>query len=241
MDIQKELIGAIGDRPVYKILGGNFTEIPFTINWRTLIIGDGDNTPIIFVKDALKAMFHYIIEDKAFDLNKYSDHSNNSERPDEEVLRYIVFDHDDRGHFYYHNFSTQNHKEFHTMCESNLLEVPYCKKVIGDFNQWLHVNIGSFVWFYYPDLTDLIAFSPCDYFIENYLENITVCNKLNIVGISDNQTYFQYIVEYNKGEIISHPIISSIDELEFLGNEVWAGNHWDLNNVYCFYLYTVKK
>ena len=45
--IKKELVGLIGNRPVYKIINADLTKVPFKINARTLLIGDGIDTPVL--------------------------------------------------------------------------------------------------------------------------------------------------------------------------------------------------
>ena len=180
-------------------------------------------------------MYHYILEEEDVDLTKYIDGLEHYGLTDEEILRYIVFNHDDKGHFIYHNFSAQDHLQFQEMCKSKLLKVPYCeKKSNGNFNNWLHLNIGAFVWFYCNEVTNLTPFSSYDYFNENYLENTTLSNKSNnILGIPQNTDTFKNFgfTDNNKIQIN----LFSSEEEAYLLKEIIAGNNWLLEEVYWFY------
>jgi hypothetical protein len=231
--IEKEFIGVIGNRPIYKILRADITKLPSKINRRTLLIGDGVNTPFLIVKDALKAMYHFILESPFFNF-KELDFPGNLGLTDTEILSYIVFNHDTNGHFIYHNFTPQNTITFKQMCKSNLLKTSYSENNGLDFNNWLHVNIGAFVWFNCKDLTDFITFSSYDYFDENYLKNTPITNTgTNIKGISDSIALFKDFILENKREI-NYNTFESIDD-DFLYTELVSGNHWNLDNVYSYY------
>ncbi|WP_339885267.1 hypothetical protein [Polaribacter vadi] len=231
--IEKEFIGIIGNRPIYKIVRANSAKLPFKVTSRTLIIGDGLNAPLLIVKDALKAMYHYILEAPIFNFNGL-DSPGYLGFTDKEILTYIVFNHDPKGHFIYHNYTQQHKSSLKQMCKSNLLEKPFSEMNVFDFNTWLHIHIGAFVWFYCKDITDFITFSSYDYFVENYLENVTMHNTAkNVIGIPENMDSLQGIEVEHKKKIRFSTFDSPDDE--FFMNELIAGNHWDLDNVYDYF------
>lgn len=231
--IEKDFIGVIGNRPVYKILRADTTKLPFKVNRRTLLIGDGIHTPFLIVKDAIKAMYHFILDTPVFNFTEL-DFPGDLGLTDKEILSYIVFKHDTNGHFIYHNFTPQNTNTFNQLCKSNLLKTPYNENNELDFNNWLHVNIGAFVWFNCKELTDFITFSSYDYFNENYLDNVAITNLTNnIIGLKDCINSYKDLFLENKREL-NYNTFKSIDD-DFLYTELVSGNNWDLDNVYSYY------
>tara|TARA_R110002049_G_scaffold13868_6_gene59818 strand:+ start:1175 stop:1900 length:726 start_codon:yes stop_codon:yes gene_type:complete len=231
--IEKEFIGIIGNRPIYKIVRANSAKLPFKVTARTLIIGDGLNAPLLIVKDALKAMFHYILEAPIFNFSGL-DFPGDLGFTDKEILTYIVFKHDPELPFIYHNFEQEDKSLLKEMCKSTLLEHPFNEMNVLDFNTWLHINIGAFVWFYSKDITDFITFSSYDYFEENYLEYISMTNtSKNVIGIPRNIDALKGLVIERKKKIRISAFDSPDDE--FFMNELISGNHWCLDNVYSYY------
>ena len=105
--IEKELIAVLGDRPVYNVTNVDVNKFPYKITDKTLLIGDGVNHPILVVKDALKAMMHYVITEETFDFENVDDVSDVSGFTDKETCEIMIFRLDKNGHYVFDDF-TQN-------------------------------------------------------------------------------------------------------------------------------------
>ena len=120
------------------------------------------------------------------------------------------------------------------MCKSNLLAYPYNETNILDFNTWLHINIGAFVWHYCAEITDFIMFSAYDYFDYNYLENIRLNNiSKNIIGIPKHiEAFKDFTVEHE--EVFRFPDFNYTED-KFFMNEVLKGQDWNLDTLYMYF------
>lgn len=228
--VEKELIGVFYNRPVYKIIRADTTKLPYKLNTRTLLIGDGKEFPILIIKDALKAMYHFILNDNNFDFS--NDFPGDSGLKDDEILTRIVFEHDTEGHFIFDNFTNKDLDAFTLLCKSDALKNPYHHKMSLNFWDWLHISIGEFIWHTNSDLVDLIPFSSYDYFSENYLKTKQIELKYNTINAAPEViTSFENLLLNNEIKIINAENL----EDAFLLEEVIQGNHWNLDNVYWFY------
>ena len=120
------------------------------------------------------------------------------------------------------------------MCKSSLLAYPYNETNILDFNTWLHINIGAFVWYYCSEITDFITFSACDYFEENYLEHINLINtSKNIIGMPKHiEAFKDFTLEHENR--MRFPDFDYTDD-KFFMDELLAGNNWNLDNLYMYF------
>ena len=228
--VEKELIGVLYNRPVYKIIRVDNAKLPYKLNTRTLLIGDGKEFPILIIKDVLKAMFHYILEDNSFVFS--NDFYGDCGLKDNEILEKIVFEHDSREHFIFDNFTDKDFDNFAFLCKSDTLKNPYHHKINLDFWDWFHISIGEFIWHTNSDLTDLIPFSSYDYFSENYLKTKKVQLKYNNINATPKViTGFKELLLKDEIKIT---IAQSLEDT-FLLEEVIKGNHWNLDNVYWYY------
>lgn len=230
--VEKELIGVLGNRPIFFVLKAKTKALPFKINNRTLLIGDNVESPVFVVKDALKAMYQFILHEPVFNF-KTLDFVGNTNLTDKEIVQYIVFNHDNTGHFIFDEFTTKDTILLKNLCKSNLMNTPYSEDNLLDFLDWLHINIGAFVWFYYAQITEFVTFSSYDFFTENYLEKPLKDRYKNIHYSPENIKFIEELFQ-KKERNINYQNLKTLKDKTLINNFV-AGNRWNLDNVYWYF------
>ena len=237
LHLNKELIGVFGNRPLFNVINADISKIPFKITNRTLLIGDGKEFPLLVVKDALKAMFHYILNEEKFNFETI-DFAGDLGLTDKQILNEIVFEKDKNEHFIFDNWTDFELENFKILCGNNILKNPFTKNSKHSFKDWLHINIGEFIWFEYNDITDFVTFSSYDYFKENYLENLSVNKEYNnIVSSPEEIKVFEELFSKKEKRINIRDFNNEEDEV--INSDLIAGIHWNLDNVY--YLFCNKN
>ncbi|WP_299014972.1 hypothetical protein [uncultured Polaribacter sp.] len=230
--VEKELIGVLGNRPIFNVLKADTGALPFKINHRTLLIGDNKEWPVFLVKDALKAMYQFVLHEPAFNFKKL-DFVGNTNLTDKEILQYIVFNHDDDGHFIFDDFTEADTTVLKNLCKSNLMNTPYSERNLLDFYDWLHINIGAFVWFNYAQITEFVTFSSYDFFTENYLEKPLKNRYDNIHNSPENINSIQELFQ-EKERNVNYQNLKTLEDKTLISDLV-AGNTWTLDNVYWYF------
>ena len=203
--IQKELIAVLGDRPVYNVTNVDVTMFSYKITDKTLLIGDGVNHPILVVKDALKAMMHYVITEEAFDFENEDFVSDDSGYTDKETCEIMIFKLDKNGHYIFDDFTDNDLIDLINMCKSDMLKNPYLENPSLTFQDWLHINLGELIWHHHSEIASFITFDLYDYFKYNFLKDNKLLPKYDNISVEPKtiENYKELFQKNNRNIIIN--------------------------------------
>ena len=232
--IEKELIAVLGDRPVYNITNVDVNKFPYKITDKTLLIGDGINHPILVIKDAIKAMMHYVITEEAFDFENVDDISSVTGFTDKETCEIMIFKLDKTGHYIFDDFTDNDLIDFINMCKSDVLKNPYQENPSLIFQDWLHINFGELIWHHHSHIADFTTFDLYEYFEENFLKHKKFKPKYDNFSVEPNiiENYKELFQENNRKIIIKSFQSKNAGKIY---NDLIAGNGWDFEDIFFMY------
>ncbi len=227
-NVATEFVGFFGNRPVYRCLQNvSLTDADgqdHSFSSFSFCIGDGDKFPLLFIKSAYRAIFHFAITHPSFDYSEWHDGTPNYEEAPDDLMRFMT-QKDKDGNLSYISWNEQDHKDFERLCRSEFLVHPYSDDCGLSMDDWLHVGIGELIFNAMPVLVNLTTMDIAACLLESFTD-LNVPLKYNNVWQVPGNAAHPMISE----NAFKHQYFARVWESGHLIGDVIAGNGWDFED-----------